>query len=258
MAPSPNQPPLGRSSGKIPVQGLLPRFSNNTSSSDGRTHSSVPLPQSCVRDLRRPSQSRSSQIQSQDQDHRPSPQQRTSPQGSQWKISERTPMPRSGHQKDTSQAQQRASRSTYNASSRLPITPVYYNLKSYDNYFCEIETYTSRSQLSTFTALRASLQKACDFKNLDYTTVKIHVHQSAIPDGAGTLVFAGRIFSNDSGLIAFLAPEDSQFIWFHWASDRFEPKGLENLLSELFKSGKIELKDSWQPGTLPYQKFWKL
>jgi hypothetical protein len=33
---------------------------------------------------------------------------------------------------------------------------------------------------------------------------------------------------------------------------------LENLLSELIKNGKIELKDSWQPGTLPYQKFWKL
>lgn len=148
--------------------------------------------------------------------------------------------------------------STYNANSRLPITPVYYNLKSYDSYFCEIETYTSRSQLSTFTALRASLQKACDFKNLDYTTVKIHVHQSAIPDGSGTLVFADRIFSNDSGLIAFLAPKDSQFIWFHWASDRFEQKSLENLLSELVKNEKIELKDSWQPGTLPYQKFWKL
>lgn len=258
MAPSPNQPPLGCSSGKRPVQGLLSRFSNNTSSSGGRTHSSVPLPQSRVRDPRQPSQSRSPQIQSQDQNHRPSPQQRTSPQGSQWTISERTPMPPSGHEKDASQAQQRASRSTYNANSCLPVTPVYHNLKSYDSYFCEIETYTSRSQLSTFTALRASLQKACDFKNLDYTTVKIHVHQSAIPDGAGTLIFADRIFSNDSGLIAFLAPEDSQFIWFHWASDRFEQKSLENLLSELIKNRKIELKDSWQPGTLPYQKFWKL
>src|SRR6266702_6425456 len=146
MAP-PNQLPLGRSSGESPVQDLLSRFSNNSSSSGGRTHSSVPLPQSRVRDPRQPSQSRSPQIQSQDQNHRPSPQQRTSPQGSQWTISERTPMPRSGHRKDTSQAQQRVSISTYNANSRLPVTPVYYNLKSYDSYFCEIETYISRSQL---------------------------------------------------------------------------------------------------------------
>ncbi|OCK76151.1 hypothetical protein K432DRAFT_396673 [Lepidopterella palustris CBS 459.81] len=153
---------------------------------------------------------------------------------------------------------QHSRRQSTNRTLILPTASAVYNLKNFDQFVCEIETYTSPSALDTFRRLRETLQDACHVKGIDYTNVRITVPQHAIPAEAGSLVFANHIFSNGAGLIAFLAPQDGETIWFHWAGDRFDKNTWENLIGMMVRNGKLQLKDTWVPGTEPYKKFWKL